>query len=72
MDSKQIEIEAILEKVRTHITEFVETHKEIQCPIEYETKLLEIGLSVSKDLMIHTAGKIPRSKNQKKSLYSIR
>lgn len=65
MENQQL-IDSILETVRAEITQFVDQESNITCPIEYETRLLEIGRKVSTSLLIGTQGQLPKSRNFKK------
>lgn len=68
MEAKQETIDAILNAVKDEVKDFVNTESEIKCPIEYELRLLEVGMRVAKALMTETHGKIPKSRNLKKKL----
>jgi hypothetical protein len=65
METKQI-VDSILENVRAEITAFVENEPKIQCPVEYELKVIEIAKLFSKNLILTSQGKIPGSRNLKK------
>ena len=65
MDTKQL-VDSILETVRTEITEFVEQESSIQCAVEYEMRVIEIGRTISKNLILGTQGNLPKSRNAKK------
>ena len=65
METK-IVVDSILETVRAEITEFVEQESSIKCPIEYEKRLIEIGRSVTKNLLLSSQGHLPKSRNSKK------
>ena len=65
METKQI-VENILETVRAEISEFVEQESSIECPIEYEKRLLSIAQNVAKNLLLGTQGELPKSRNTKK------
>ena len=65
METKQI-VDSILENVRAEITQFVEKEPTIQCPIEYELRVLELARIFSRKLILETQGKIPKSRNSKK------
>ena len=65
METKQL-VDSILETVRAEISEFVEQESTIQCPIEYELRLLEIARNLAKNLLLGTQGDLPKSRNAKK------
>lgn len=65
MDTKAL-VDSILETVRADISEFVEQEPDIECPIEYELRVLEIGRKVSRNLILISQSKMPKSRNSKK------
>ncbi len=65
MENKQI-VESILETVKEEIAQFVEHESEIKCPVAYETRVWEIARTISKNLILGTQGKLPKSRNLKK------
>ena len=65
MDNNQL-VDSILETVRTEIEQFVAQESDIQCPVEYETRLIEISRNLSRNLILGTQGKLPKSRNTKK------
>jgi len=65
METKQL-VETILETVRVEMTTFIEEESEIKCPVEYETRVIEIARMLSKNLIIGSQGKLPKSRNGKK------
>ncbi len=68
MDQKQQIVDSILESVRTQIVEFVELEDKIQCPIEYETRVLKMSIAYAQNLIMGSKGKLPLSRNAKKKL----
>ena len=65
MDTKEL-VDSILETVRTEMTEFVEQESDIECPIEYELRVIEIARTMSRNLVLGAQGKLPKSRNSKK------
>lgn len=65
MDTKEL-VNSILETVRTEMAEFIDQESEIECPIDYELRVIEIGRKVSRNLILGSQGKLPKSRNSKK------
>ena len=65
METKQL-VDSILETVRAEMTQFIEQESDIKCPIEYETRVLEIARTMSRNLILGSQGKLPKSRNSKK------
>lgn len=65
METKQT-VDSILETVRAEISQFVDQESDITCPIEYETRLLEMARNFAKTLLLGTQGQLPKSRNCKK------
>ena len=65
MENKQL-VDSILETVRAEISDFVDQESDIKCPIEYETRLIEIARSFARNLLLGTQGHLPKSRNSKK------
>ena len=64
----KIEIKkAILKTVEQKVDQWLEEEPHITSGFEYETKILEIGRRVAKEIMIQSMGKLPASRNQKKT-----
>jgi len=66
METRQI-VDSILEAVREEVTQFVETHDQITSSLEYEERLLDIGRQFTLGLLCKSSGKLPKSRNLKKS-----
>jgi len=66
METQQI-VDSILEAVREEVTEFVETQDQITSSLEYEERLLDIGRQFTFGLLAKSSGKLPKSRNSKKS-----
>ena len=67
METQRI-VDSILETVREEVTQFVETQDQITSSIEYEERLLEIGRQFTLGLLSKSSGKMPKSRNSKKSV----
>lgn len=65
---KQKRIESILSVMRTKLEAYIDQESTITDPIEYEDQLLAIGQQFSLEVLQSSMGKVPRSRNQKKSL----
>jgi len=65
METNQI-VDSILETVRDEMTTFVDQESSIKCPIEYETRVIEIARLMSLRLIQGAQGKLPKSRNGKK------
>ena len=66
MDSKLI-TDAILESMRKEVAEFVETQGNIDSSSQYEERVLELSRKFALGLISHRSGKLPKSRNSKKS-----
>ena len=71
METKKL-VDSILETVRAEISDFVEEESSIKCPIEYETRLIEIGRKVTKNLLQEHKDNYQRVGILKKSSNDIR
>ena len=65
METKQL-VDSILETVRAEMSSFIEQESEIKCPVEYETRVIEIARILSKNMILGSQGKLPKSRNGKK------
>jgi len=65
--SDQERIDAILRTMRTKLETHLDKESKITDPIEYEDHLLEIGKQFSLEVLKSSVGKMPKSRNQKKS-----
>ena len=63
----QSRIDSILSVMRTKLEAYMEEESTITDPIEYEDKLLAIGQQFSIEVLESSLGRIPKSRNQKKS-----
>jgi len=71
MKSKEI-VESILESMREEVTQFVEQESQITSSLEYEERVLELSKKFAADLIVKSQGKIPKSRNLKKSIDKLR
>lgn len=65
METKQL-VDTILETVRAEMTAFIDHESKIKCPVEYETRVIEIARTLSRSLIQGSQGKLPKSRNGKK------
>jgi len=65
METNKI-VDSILETVKEEVTLFVEQESSIKCPIEYETRVINIARMMSRGIIQGTQGQIPKSRNCKK------
>ncbi len=63
---KQI-VDSILETVRKEMSVFIEEESDIRCPIEYELRVTKIAQNFARSLITGAQGKLPKSRNAKKS-----
>jgi len=59
--------DSILKAVEQEIDQWLEIEPGIESGLEYETKLLEAGRRMTKALLVHSMGKLPGSRNEKKT-----
>lgn len=64
--SKEI-ADAIWESMREEVVEFVEQESQISSSLEYEERVLELSRKFAAGLIIKSQGKMPKSRNSKKS-----
>jgi len=64
----QEKIDAILRKIRVQLESFMSDEPSISDPIEYENRLLGLGENLSLEVLLESRGKMPKSRNQKKSV----
>lgn len=64
---KQARIDSILRKMRTYLDTYLDEEPLVTDPIEYENKLLSLGDQFSLEVLLESRGKMPKSRNQKKS-----
>ena len=66
METKDEILETILRSIRTEVSEFLELESKINCPIEYELKLISMAKNFTKVVIEQSQGKVPKSRNLKK------
>ena len=71
MKSKEI-VDAILESMREEVSQFVEQESQITSSSEYEQRILELSKKFAVGLIAKSQGKMPKSRNSKKSLDKFR
>ena len=62
----QTQIDTILSKIRTQLEAFMADESSITDPIEYETRLLNLGEKFSLEVLLESRGKMAKSRNSKK------
>lgn len=67
MESKEI-VDIILESMREELTQFVEHESQITSSTEYEEQVLELSRKFALGLISKSQGKMPKSRNSKKSV----
>ena len=69
---KQSRIDSILREMRTKLETYMDQESSITDPIEYEDELIKIGQQFSREVLRSSIEKMPKSRNQKKSLDQTR
>lgn len=64
--SKEI-VDSILESMREELTQFVDEESQITSSLEYEERVLELSRKFAAGLITKSQGKMPKSRNSKKS-----
>lgn len=64
--SKEI-VDSILESMRAELTEFIDEESGITSSLEYEKRVAELSRKFAAGLITGSQGKMPRSRNSKKS-----
>ncbi len=67
MKNKEI-VDSILDSIRSELNEFVEQQSEISSSLEYEERVLALSRKFANDVILKSQGKLPKSRNSKKSL----
>ena len=67
MKSKD-KVDAILESMREEVKQFVEEESGISSSTEYEERVLELSKKFALGLIAKSQGKLPKSRNSKKSI----
>lgn len=71
MKNKEI-VDSILESMRAEVSQFVEDESKITSALEYEDRVVELSRKFASGVITGTQGKMPRSRNLKKSLDKFR
>lgn len=66
MENNEI-VDSILESMRKEVAEFVATQSQITSSTEYEEQVVELSRKFAAGLITKSAGKMPKSRNSKKS-----
>lgn len=66
MKNKEL-VDSILESMRAEVSQFVEEESKITSALEYEDRVIELSRKFAKGVIAGTQGKMPRSRNLKKS-----
>ena len=73
MKSKENEIvDALLESMRAEVMQFVKEESQIKSSLEYEERVLELSKKFAAGLITQSQGKMPKSRNSKKSADQLR
>lgn len=67
MKNKEDLVEALFESMREEVLQFMEQESEIDSSTAYEERVLELSRKFAKDLISKSQGKLPKSRNSKKS-----
>ena len=67
MKSKADIVEAILESMREELSQFMDEESQITSSTEYEERVLELSRKFAQGLITKSQGKMPKSRNSKKS-----
>lgn len=67
MDKSKEIVDSILESMRAELTQFVDEESQIKSSLEYEERVLELSRKFAAGLITKSQGKMPKSRNSKKS-----
>ena len=59
--------EAIWESMREEVVQFIEQESQITSSMDYEERVVELSRKFARDLIAKSQGKMPKSRNSKKS-----
>ena len=59
--------DAIWESMREEVVQFIEQESQITSSMDYEERVVELSRKFAKDLIAKSQGKMPKSRNSKKS-----
>ena len=66
---KQKIADTILRMIEDDLIQFIDSEGKIDCPIEYENRVLELAYEFGRAVIKGTSGKIPKDRNKKNRLY---
>jgi hypothetical protein len=58
---------SILKTVEQEVSQWLDQEPHITSGYDYETKLIEMGRRITKEIMVQSMGKLPGSRNEKKT-----
>lgn len=67
MKNTQELADALFESMRAEVMQFMEQESQINSSTEYEERVLELSRKFAKSLITKSQGKMPKSRNSKKS-----
>ena len=65
METKQI-VTSILRTIEQELTDFINEQSQIDCPIEYEKRVISLARSYGQKVLQGSSGELPKSRNGKK------
>jgi len=65
METKQI-VSSILSTIEQELTDFINEQSQIDCPIEYEKRVINLARSYGQKVLQGSSAVIPKSRNGKK------
>ena len=71
METKEI-ADSILESMREEVTQFVANQSQVRSSVEYEEQVFELSRKFAAGLISKSMGKMPKSRNLKKSADEFR
>jgi hypothetical protein len=66
MKSKEL-ADAIWESMREEVIQFIEQESQITSSMDYEQRVIDLSRKFARDLITKSQGKMPKSRNSKKS-----
>ncbi len=65
--SEQVDVDAVLESMREEVAQFMEQESQITSSTDYEERVVELSRKFAAALITKSQGKMPKSRNLKKS-----
>ncbi|MFT4537570.1 MAG: hypothetical protein ACI9P5_004955 [Saprospiraceae bacterium] len=65
METKQL-VSSILRTIEQELTDFINDQSQIDCPIEYEKRVINLARSYGQKVLQGSSGGLPKSRNGKK------